>query len=180
MKTLFLLAMIFSLNTQDELMLNFGQTAESQQWYIVNDGVMGGKSQSQVTQLANSLVFSGEISLKNNGGFASLQSRKAEQDLSPFTQVNIKYRSTGQSFALRLLTHEAYYLPSFKHDFESTDGEWKTVNIPLESFNKYALGSATGESITQSDLRKIIRLGIIVSNKEEGPFSIEIDFIQFI
>jgi hypothetical protein len=44
---------------------------------------MGGvSSASQVTVTAEGLVFSGEVSLTNNGGFASIRARLGEYDLA--------------------------------------------------------------------------------------------------
>jgi hypothetical protein len=44
---------------------------------------MGGvSSASQVTVTAEGLVFSGEVSLTNNGGFASIRARLGEHDLA--------------------------------------------------------------------------------------------------
>ena len=41
-------------------------------WNIVNDDVMGGISKSFLSiNDENNLIFSGNVSLKNNGGFAS-------------------------------------------------------------------------------------------------------------
>lgn len=180
MKTLLFITMFILITLSEALIIDFGQSAENKSWSIVNDGVMGGKSQSQVIEHENSLIFSGEISLKNNGGFASLQSPKKEQDLSTFTHVAIKYRSSGQDFALRLLKYQAFYRPHFKHHFKPTDGEWQLVSIPLEDFKEYVLSSPTGASISKIDLQEVIRLGIIVSNEKEGPFSIEIDYIKFV
>ena len=41
-------------------------------WNIVNDDVMGGISKSYLAlNDENNLIFSGNVSLKNNGGFAS-------------------------------------------------------------------------------------------------------------
>lgn len=46
--------------------------AEELEWRIVNDTVMGGRSQSSVTDIDDGLLrFSGLISLENQGGFAS-------------------------------------------------------------------------------------------------------------
>lgn len=164
---------------QNEFIIDFGSFAGKPGWEVVNDGVMGGLSQSKVITLSNSIQFSGEISLKNNGGFASLRGGRNYEDLSGYSSVIIKYRSTGQDFALRLLKNDVYYLPYFKHGFQTTDWEWKSLKIPLATFKEYVLSSETGNSITNQDLEKIKRIGIIVSNKEEGPFKIEIDFIKF-
>lgn len=44
------------------------------QWYVVNDNVMGGVSNSSMVFTENeTLVFKGRVSLDNNGGFASVR-----------------------------------------------------------------------------------------------------------
>ena len=42
--------------------------------WIVNDGVMGGVSQSSLRQDVDGMFFEGVVSLENNGGFASMRS----------------------------------------------------------------------------------------------------------
>ena len=44
------------------------------QWFVVNDNVMGGVSNSSMIFTENeTLVFKGRVSLDNNGGFASVR-----------------------------------------------------------------------------------------------------------
>lgn len=179
MNTLIYILITLFVPTSTQYIIDFGNTPDSQKWTTVVDGVMGGKSTSDIIELNNSILFSGEISLKNNGGFASLRGTKNNENLSNYTTVEIKYRSAGQDFALRLLKHEAFYLPYFKHSFKTTNWNWMTINIPLELFSEYRLLDSTGTSLSKSELKNINRLGIIVSNKKEGPFKIEIDYIKF-
>ena len=43
-------------------------------WSIVNDNVMGGLSESNISISENeTLIFKGRVSLDNNGGFASVR-----------------------------------------------------------------------------------------------------------
>ena len=50
-------------------------------WQSINDGVMGGVSSGTMTVSPNGLVLEGELSLENNGGFASVR-RNIDEDLS--------------------------------------------------------------------------------------------------
>ena len=72
MKTLVFISIIMSYSNSYKI--DFGQTIGGQDWMIINDGVMGGLSESTVTITKNSLLFKGSISLKNNAGFASIRS----------------------------------------------------------------------------------------------------------
>ncbi|MGI9473561.1 MAG: CIA30 family protein, partial [Rubripirellula sp.] len=57
-------------------LFNLKDSNAASQWQIVNDGVMGGRSSSRVDRAGEGLLrFSGNLSLANNGGFASMRSR---------------------------------------------------------------------------------------------------------
>ncbi|WP_246227871.1 CIA30 family protein [Mycolicibacterium helvum] len=52
------------------ILVDLGDPNAVATWTTVNDPVMGGRSSSTVTFGDGGLVFSGDISLDNNGGFA--------------------------------------------------------------------------------------------------------------
>ncbi|HEX5697569.1 MAG TPA: CIA30 family protein, partial [Rhodoferax sp.] len=52
----------------------FDTPASTLNWQAINDGVMGGVSVSRMRfDSAGFAVFEGEVSLENNGGFASVR-----------------------------------------------------------------------------------------------------------
>ena len=168
--------------TQDiELKYDFGFEKDGFNWNIINDDVMGGISRSTIDLTENSAVFSGFTSLKNNGGFASIRSPREIRDLSKFEKVRIRFRSnTDRDFALRLGLYDVYYKPNFKYFFNPESSDWQTIEFKLSEFKEYTLGKLTDSSIEWALLDKVLRIGIIVADKKEGPFLIEIDFIEFI
>jgi hypothetical protein len=159
--------------------IDFGQATGGQDWMIVNDGVMGGLSKSTAIFTENSLLFNGTLSLKNNGGFASIRSGKGKFDLSKYSTVKIRFRSTGRDFALRFANSEMYFRPNFKHNFSSSTGEWEIVELKMSNFKEYTMGQISGSAVSEKKLENIIRIGIILSDKKEGPFELEIDYIVF-
>ena len=78
----------FSLNAQN--IFDFGSDLNLKNWYIVNDDVMGGVSSSTLT-INNSGhgIFSGQISLDNNGGFASIRHDFKKTNVSKNNTINI-------------------------------------------------------------------------------------------
>ena len=57
-------------------------------WGIVNDGVMGGISQSNIyLNEVDNIIFAGNVSLENNGGFASIRSCLLYTSPSPRDRV---------------------------------------------------------------------------------------------
>ena len=160
--------------------IDFGQDTGGLDWTIVNDDVMGGLSSSSAELTENSLVFKGTLSLENNGGFASIRSDRGKFDLSNYSTVNIRYRSNGRDFALQLSNSKLFFRPNYKHIFGSATWEWEIATLKMSDFQEYTMGKVTGLSINMDKLENIIRMSIIISDKKEGPFKIEIDYIEFV
>ena len=55
-------------------LFDFADGATADTWSVVNDTVMGGVSSGRLAVADGMLVFTGELSLDNNGGFASVRS----------------------------------------------------------------------------------------------------------
>ena len=135
--------------------LNFGTHKDSPQWMAINDTVMGGRSQGKVTNNKNSLYFEGSISFDNNGGFASVRGPFKATNLSEYTAVEIRYKTTGQDFALTLENYRPFYMPYFKKTVPNSAGEWKTITLSLMDFKAYRLGKATGDLLSKEVLKDI-------------------------
>jgi len=54
-------------------LLDFSSPEVVRTFRVINDGVMGGMSTSRLSPASGTLVFEGEVSLENNGGFASFR-----------------------------------------------------------------------------------------------------------
>jgi len=168
--------LLMSLLTSTYL-LNFN-SAETNDWTVVNDGVMGGLSKGKLTYTESSVIFEGELSLANNGGFASFQGNRGEYDLSTYDKVTIKHRGYGGTFGFRLKTSEPFYMPYYKFEF-TPNKEWQESSFTLNEMPEWRLADKTGDKISEDDLAEIIRMGIIKSDKKTEPFQLEIDYIRF-
>ncbi len=158
-------------------LLNFN-TSDTNDWTVVNDGVMGGLSQGKLIYTDNSVIFEGKLSLANNGGFASFQGKRGEYDLKSFKTITIKHRGYGGTFGFRLKTSEPFYMPYYKVEFTPTK-EWQESSFNLRDMPEWRLADKTGDNISADDLSEIIRMGIIKSDKKTDPFQLEIDYIRF-
>jgi len=76
-------------------------------WRVINDDVMGGISQSRIELLptANAL-FSGQLALENNGGFASIRRRSDNYKLNGCSGVMLKVKGDGRSYQFRVKTDD--------------------------------------------------------------------------
>ena len=73
MKYLILLSFMTLWNSS-HILFDFSKDSDLSDWTIVNDGVMGGVSQSDLIINADGNgLFSGKVSLDYNGGFASVR-----------------------------------------------------------------------------------------------------------
>ncbi len=172
----FLIAMI-TLNL-DTKIIDFGEN-KTNSWFSLNDTVMGGKSKGSTSYKEDALVFIGDVSFENNGGFASARSKNMVLDLSEYEQVTIRYRCKNQSLSLNFNYHNQWYLPNYKIVLPETGTEWEELSFPLKELKEYQIGRPTGNYITKDKLQRIIRLAFMTYDKQEGSFEAEIDFIKF-
>jgi|GEM_PF-403785 len=161
-------------------LIDFTTTAP-EVWQIVNDNVMGGVSRSQINAHADGFaVFSGTVSLRNNGGFASMRAQAQQPaDLSGYEGLAVHVLGDGKSYALRLKTvvngRITWY--AFEANFTTVAGEWQTYYVPFSDFRPVYRGSSVrGNPPLNTDA--IIELGFMIKDKQEGPFSLGIDRVK--
>jgi len=149
-------------------------------WQIVDDGVMGGLSKGNFKsdKKNGSLIFTGNLSLENNGGFSSIRSNSLLIDLSDFKGIRIKTRGDGRKYKIRLESDSRYRLRtvSFQHEFTATKGEWSEVFIPFDRLKASWRGLQLPKK--KFNPKKIQKIGIIIADKKEGPFRMELDWIK--
>jgi len=150
-----------------------------QQWAIVNDGVMGGKSTSQFQiNMDGNGVFLGHITLVNNGGFASVRNQEPI-NLSGYQLIELKVKGDSKRYSFRFQTgsnenpDEWWY----EHRFDTKAGEWITVDLPLSDFKPTYRGR-TPENAPEPNLSSIQKYGFLISDKQNGDFRLETDQIS--
>ena len=71
-------------------------------WNIVNDSVMGGRSQATLKLINNTYAnFKGYLSLQNNGGFSSIRAYYPP-DLTNIKSIVLKVRGDGRKYNFRI------------------------------------------------------------------------------
>jgi len=151
--------------------------AELDSWRAINDGVMGGVSHGGMIRSGDDLIFRGELSLENNGGFASVR-RLVRDDLTSAAVVRLKVRGDGRDYQFRIRLDDRFDGVVWRAVFVTT-GEWQTVDLPLDAFEPVFRGYRVpdaGPVIAD----KISQIGFLIADKQPGPFSLEIRSIQFL
>ncbi|MEM6529429.1 MAG: CIA30 family protein [Chloroflexota bacterium] len=146
-------------------------------WQMVNDGVMGGISGSTVTRTdAGTWLFSGIVSLENNGGFASAQAMLPRPiDLSQFNGLALRVRGDGNRYGFNARSVGLVRL-SYRGYFETT-GDWQQITFAFADLQPITLGNVVPDA-PPLDLTQVQMLGFIIADKQDGPFSLEIDTIR--
>jgi NADH dehydrogenase [ubiquinone] 1 alpha subcomplex assembly factor 1 len=160
----------------DERILTAFDGKDSLRWQTVNDGVMGGRSQGNFLQTRNgTLLFAGEISLENNGGFSSIRTRAQDLLLGGYDGLRIRVRGDGRTYKLSLRTSGSSSRIAYWADFETVKGEWTTVQIPFSEWVPTSFGrTLAGPRLIPSAVNSV---GFMLYDKKAGPFSLEVDSI---
>ena len=91
-------------------------------WNIVNDGVMGGISQSSIYHNeTNNIKFVGNVSLENNGGFASCRMGYNGSQLKGSTKFLLRVKGDGNIYKLRFRMNGSY--ANYSADFSTVKDE---------------------------------------------------------
>jgi len=147
-------------------------------WAIVNDGVMGGLSQSTLRLTdEGTAVFSGVLSLENDGGFASTRALLDTMDLTGFTGFRIRVKGDGRRYELRLRMDPNFDGVAYRAEFGTTDGEWTEVFLPFSSFQPSFRGRVP-RGARALDLTSIRQIGFLLGDKVEGPFQLEMAWVR--
>ena len=167
-----------TVTSEKKVLVDFKAAKENEQWMVVNDGVMGGLSQSgiKITHLAIA-VFEGTLSLENNGGFASVRRLPYDYGLAGFDGILLRVKADGRTYQFRVRTNDRFDGISYRADFEATPGKWVTVKIPFKSLKATYRGRTVPDApdLRPEDIRQI---GFLIGDKREGSFRLEIDWIQ--
>ena len=124
------LFIFISVNCQSIQVINVENNIGLKNWNIVNDDVMEVSKSYLSLNDENNLIFSGNVSLDNNGGFAS--SRIFLRSLNGIKSFKIKFRGDGNIYKLRLRQNNMR--ASYSSDFKSIKDKWVEVIIPIEDF----------------------------------------------
>ena len=159
------------------LITNFssGQTIDiknnnNNKWYIVNDDVMGGVSKGNISYINNTLIFKGEISLDNNGGFSSIRKYPKNIFVNKNNKIVLTLKGDGKTYYLRVKSNiNDYY--SYTIPFKTTNN-WEIITLQLSDFYPTFRGQKL--NMDNFNKRTIQEIGFLIGNKKNEEFKIEI------
>ena len=161
--------------TSKMMIFNFEKKSDVNDWRVVDDVVMGGVSKSKITiNEAGNGVFSGHVSLENNGGFSSVRHQFGNMDVSNYNKFIIRIKGDGKNYQFRVKSKLNEY-HSYKYEF-STNKAWQTIEIPF----KELVATFRGRLLNMPSFgnKTLEEIGFLISNKKEESFHFEMDFIK--
>ncbi len=174
------LVLLLAMNTPafaDKTLSDFSASTNTAAWQIVNDDVMGGISRSSF-HLANGVaIFQGEVSLENNGGFASVRSLPARYGLAGCNAFLIRVGGDGRSYKFTARTTHSFDSAIYQVAFKTKKGKWEELCLPLKDFVPTFRGRVLpGEP--PLDPEKVTSVGFLISEKQAGAFCLEVAWIK--
>jgi len=157
------------------MIFDFTKDADMQNWYVVDDTVMGGLSAGNMGVNSDGHgMFKGHVSLDNNGGFSSIRYNGGRTKLKGYSKFVVALKGDGKAYQFRVKTNSSQYY-SYIFTF-TTNKAWQTIEIPFSSlypsFRGRTLDMANfpGESLEE--------IGFLIGNKKEEDFNLAIDYIS--
>lgn len=159
--------------TYDGIVLfDFSKGTNTDNWLVVNDGVMGGRSQASfgLSGKGNGL-FKGNVSLENNGGFSSVQYRVEPPQIKTHKTIAMRLKGDGKNYQVRIREKQNDYF-SYIATFPTT-GEWETIEVPLNEMHPSFRGRKL--DLPNFNGNTFVELTILIANKKEESFAIELN-----
>jgi len=164
------------MQSQSLVLYDFATEENASYWRIVDDVVMGGRSNGQFSINENGKgLFYGTVSLENNGGFSSVRYRCDSVDVSDFKFCVIRVKGDGKKYQVRV-KEDKYDRHSYIKYIQTT-GAWETIKIPLKEM--YPTFRGRRLNMTNFPGTQIEEFAILISNKREESFKLEMDWIRF-
>lgn len=162
------------------LLLDFIDDADFAPWSPVDDVVMGGVSRSEFTRAAPSVArFAGLVSLDFGGGFASCRTRPRTWATAGAHAFVLRVRGDGRTYKFTVRTDDGFDGVQYQARLAPAAGEWSDCVLPCADF----VASFRGRPVRGApplDPARVRALGFMISEKQAGPFELQVDWIAVV
>lgn len=167
------------MNDDSTPLITFSRSEDEPGWFTLNDDVMGGISKSRFTVSEEGVgVFTGALSLENNGGFASIRSNDRGYELDGYKGLRVRVRGDGREYGLSALSADGRgRVGSWRKRFTTKDGEWETIDVPFAEMVLNIRGRRYPD-VGPPRQDRVRSFSFIIGDKNTEPFQLEIDSIS--
>lgn len=157
-----------------QTLVNFKENPSTENWNIVDDVVMGGRSSGSFTLSDEGYgKFSGEVSLENNGGFSSAKYEMETVAVKPSYTIRIRLKGDGNAYQFRVKDRRRNSY-SYITTFETT-GNWQTLEFTLADL--YPTFRGRNVDLPNFDQNTIEELRFLIGNKKPQAFELFLESI---
>jgi NADH dehydrogenase [ubiquinone] 1 alpha subcomplex assembly factor 1 len=164
--------------TSPQTLFDFTGADAVKEWQTVNDGVMGGVSEGEFKLTdKKTLEFFGTLSLKNNGGFASMRTKAKKLGLEKGDTLIAKVKGDGREYNLNLFLNKPPIAFSYRATVQTKKDEWIEVKVPLDKFEATSFGRPVKDAGAVKP-EELNAFGSILGDKKAAPFKMEVEWIK--
>ncbi len=149
---------------------------QEQQMMLVNDGVMGGRSNSDFILQDGKARFTGKLSLENNAGFASVRMLWPyinSPSVDTFNVLRLKVRGDGRVYQFRLKTNQGYDGVAYSYSFKTSENKVQAVSISINDFIPTFRGRSL-ENMPKLKFSDVQQMGVLIADKKTNEFGIDL------
>ena len=152
----------------------------SMTWGSVNDTVMGGRSSSDLSwNQQNELVWTGRLSLENNGGFVSIRTQGASLDWAQYDGLEVVLVGAGRDIQVTAQRRDMMVRAGGYRALIHTAAKGETrIFVPFSAFVLKRFGRQINGPALSSGLQQASELGLLMADKREGPFEVILKSIK--
>ena len=157
--------------SQGEIMIENFSEKSLLNWNIVNDTVMGGRSQARMRIYNNMAEFKGYLSLANNGGFSSVRAYYPN-DLIDISSVVLRVKGDGRKYQFRIQSKVSRWA-NYSNEFKTKKDLVQTFYLPFKDFKPSWRGRRLNNLPTLKG-EDVVGIGFLLGDKVQGKFKLEI------
>lgn len=147
------------------------------EWQVINDSVMGGLSVGDTDIVKDSFIFSGDISIENNGGFSSVY-RPVPRLSKKLDAINLRIIGDGNLYQLRVRCQLDGYNLAYKLDFYTQKNIEQNLSFLLSDFQASFRGRIIADA-PELNADCVTHVGFLITNKQPIKFSMQVTGIAF-
>ena len=150
-----------------------GISSGSAKWYSLNDGVMGGVSSGSVKDQNQYLIYKGQLSLENNGGFSQIRHDTSAFNGANGVRLTLKATEAGRDFKFIASASESDWNLNIWEKSVVVGTDEVTIDIPFDQMDLQIMGKILpdGQKLTGDMVKKI---GFMIMDKNTSPFELHI------
>jgi monofunctional biosynthetic peptidoglycan transglycosylase len=106
-----------------------------------------------------------------------MRTHPREFDLSKYHGLIVRVKGDGKDYRLRLRTDNGHDGIAYQTHFSTEKDSWIAARLPFDAFIPVFRGRVI-EDAPELNVSGIRRIGFMISDKQAGPFRLEIEWIK--